>query len=110
MTRIISIAAACMCLSSCAEFYMANKTYIDTKGNQITTTKQRFTMYERTDYVRDDMVIPCLDSYKAHYYEKNKYVVNGCWYYAEEKIIFIGFDNITREFKPQWKLQNLTKY
>lgn len=109
MNRIISIIVACFMLSACAEFYLANKTYIDKHGNQITITKQRFTIYEKTDYVRDDMVIPCLDSYKAHYYEKNKYVVNGCWYYADEKIMFVGFDNVTREFKPQWTIQNLAK-
>ncbi len=81
---------------------MSGKTYVDSNGNQVTTSKDHFTIFER---IEPNMIIPCLDHRKAHYYEKNKFIVNGCWYYAEEKIVFIGFDNVMRIFSPQWKLE-----
>jgi len=106
MTRIISIIALCLCLSSCAEFYLSNKRYRDKYENEIVLTSVYPNVFDDFDQM---LTSPCLKLPKAYYFEKNKYVINGCWYYANEEIVFIAFDKTTRIFTPQWTLQNLAK-
>jgi len=106
MTRIISIIALCICLSSCAEIYLANKKFADKDGNQIALTDTLPNVFEENDEIMNS---PCLKLPKAYYYKKNEYIVNGCWYYADEKIVFIAFDNTSKTFLPQWTFQNILK-
>lgn len=106
MTRIISVIALCLCLCSCAEFYLSNKRYRDKYENEIVLTDIYPNVFDHLDEI---ITSPCLKLPKAYYFEKNKYFINGCWHYTNEKIVFIGFDNTTRIFTPQWTIQNLAK-
>jgi hypothetical protein len=106
MTRIISIIAVCLWLSSCAEVFLANKKFIDKDGNQIALTDAFPNVFDEHDEI---MTSPCFKLPKAYYYKKDEYIVNGCWYYADEKIVFISFDNTAKIFTPQWISQNTAK-
>jgi hypothetical protein len=100
--RFLFLIIFLVCLTSCAQIYLANKKFSDKDGNQVALTNTLPNVFDENDEI---MTSPCLKLPKAYYYKKNEYIVNGCWYYADEKIIFIGFDKVKRIFDPQWQLK-----
>jgi len=99
MSQIISIVVLCICLSSCAEFYFSNTRFFDKDGNQIVLTNKHIDMFYHGPEISNS---PCIKLPMAYYFEKDKHILNGCWKYENEKIVFIAFDNSSKIFTPQW--------